>query len=122
MPLDTACIDHVQIAVPKGLEAECLAFYRQLFGFPELPKPRELQGRGVAWFRIGGLQLHAGIDPEPSAQSRRHIGFLVADLATARREVPAQRIRIDEASVADSVSRFFFREPAGNRIEIGQRG
>ena len=29
MPLKVIGIDHVQIAVPKTLEAECLAFYRE---------------------------------------------------------------------------------------------
>jgi hypothetical protein len=120
MPPHATYIDHTQIAVPTTLEAECMAFYRQMFGFPEIPKPRELQGRCGAWFQVGGRQLHVGIDPEPSPQSDRHIGFLTADLAIAKIEVLADGIRIDQASVADGVTWFFIRYP-GNRIEIGQR-
>lgn len=115
MSLDTA-IDHPQIAVPTALEAECVAFYRQLFGFPEIPKSQELQGRGSAWFQIE--RRHVGVDPEPSRQRKCH-GFLVPDLA--RREVLAQGIRINQASVADGLSWFFVADPAGNRIEIGHR-
>ena len=116
MPLDTVYMDHTQIAVPTALEAECPAFYHQLFGFPEIRRPQELQGRGSAWFQVG--RHHVGVDPEPSLQSKRH-GFLVPDLAG--REVLAHGIHINRASVADRTSRFFVRDPAGNRIEIGHR-
>ena len=116
MPLDTVYMDHTHITVPTALEAECRALYRQMFGFPESPKPQERQGRGSAWFQVG--RHHVGVDPEPSRQSKRH-GFLVPDLA--RREVLAQGIRIDRTSVADGLSRFFVGDPPGNRIEIGHR-
>jgi catechol 2,3-dioxygenase-like lactoylglutathione lyase family enzyme len=119
MPLDAACVDHIQITVPKALEAECVALYRQSLGSPEIPRPQELQGRSSAWFQVG--EHHVGIDPEASPESRRHIGFLVAGVTAARREVLAQGICLEEEDVADGRSRFFIRDPAGNRIEIGQR-
>ena len=121
MPLSITGIDHVQIAVPKALEAECLAFYRELFGFPEIPKPEELRGRGGAWFQVGGLQMHIGVDLEPSPKSKRHICFLVQDIAAAKPEVMRHGIVIEEDSVAEGLHRIFIRDPAGNRIEIGQR-
>lgn len=123
MPLETTGIDHVQIAVPTALEAECLAFYRQVFGFRELPKPEELRGRGGAWFEVvaGGMQMHVGVDPEPSPKSKRHICFLVSDVASARRDIEARGIPIEEESIAEGLHRIFIRDPAGNRIEIGQR-
>ncbi|HEX3944529.1 MAG TPA: hypothetical protein VHW69_10610 [Rhizomicrobium sp.] len=121
MPLHAVYIDHTQIAVPTTLEAERMAFYRQMFSFPDIPKPRELQGRCGAWFQVGGRQLHICVDPELLPQSERHIGFLTADLAIAKIEVLADGIRIDQTSVAGGVSWFFIRYPAGNRIEIGQR-
>lgn len=121
MPLSIVGIDHVQIAVPKVLEGECLAFYREVFGFREIPKPEELRGRGGAWFQVGNLQLHIGVDPEPSPRSKRHICFLVADMAAAKAEVARRGIPIEEESAAEGLSRIFIRDPAGNRIEIGQR-
>ena len=33
----------------------------------------------------------------------------------------AKGIAIEEESVAEGLSRFFIRDPAGNRVEIGQR-
>jgi catechol 2,3-dioxygenase-like lactoylglutathione lyase family enzyme len=121
MSLGITGIDHVQIAVPKALEAECLRFYREVFAFPEIPKPVELRGRGGAWFQVGALQMHIGVDPEPSPKSKRHICFLVNDLAAAKARVQARAVAIEEESVAEGLSRFFIRDPAGNRIEIGQR-
>ena len=121
MSLGITGIDHVQIAVPKALEAQCLKFYRKIFALPELPKPAELQARGGAWFQAGTIQMHVGIDPDASPKSKRHICFLTNDLAKAKAFILAQGIAIEEESVAEGLSRFFIRDPAGNRIEIGQR-
>ena len=129
MSLGITHIDHVQIAVPRSKEAACLKFYREVFQFPEIPKPDELRARGGAWFQVGALQMHIGVDPdivvdgEPVAapKSKRHICFLVEDLARAKAAVLAHGVAIEEESVAEGLSRFFVRDPAGNRIEIGQR-
>ena len=121
MSLGVIGIDHVQIAVPRAKEAECLACYREVFGFPEIPKPEELRTRGGAWFQVGSLQMHIGVDPEASPKSKRHVCFLVSDLAKAKAEIAARAVAIEEESVAEGLSRFFIRDPAVNRIEIGQR-
>ena len=113
-------IDHVQIAVPSVLERECLAFYREVLGLPEIPKPTELRSRGGAWFQIGAQQLHIGLDPGPSPESKRHVCLLVTDLSAARAEIVARGIAIEEESKAEGLARFFICDPAGNRLEIGQ--
>jgi catechol 2,3-dioxygenase-like lactoylglutathione lyase family enzyme len=114
-------IDHVQIAVPRALEAQCLVFYRDLLKLPELEKPEHLKARGGAWFQVGPTQMHIGIDPDASPRSKRHICFLVRDLAEARLEVASRGVTIEDEGVAEGLRRFFVRDPAGNRIEIGQR-
>ena len=121
MSLNITAIDHVQIAVPKAREAECLDFYRRVLGLPEIEKPAELKARGGAWFQLPNLQMHIGVDPEPSPKSKRHVCFLVTDLAAARVHIVANGIAIEEESTAEGLKRFFIRDPAGNRIEIGQR-
>jgi catechol 2,3-dioxygenase-like lactoylglutathione lyase family enzyme len=121
MSLGITGIDHVQIAVPKALEADCLKFYREVFAFPELEKPPELRARGGAWFQVGNIQMHIGVDPEASPKSKRHICFLTSDLAKAKTYVRSKGVAIEEESVAEGLARFFVRDPAGNRIEIGQR-
>jgi catechol 2,3-dioxygenase-like lactoylglutathione lyase family enzyme len=121
MPFQVIGIDHVQIAVPKTLEAECLAFYREILHLPEIPKPEDLRGRGGAWFRVGSFQIHIGLDQEPSPRSKRHICLLVDDLARARAELVSHGVHIEEESETEGLRRFFIRDPAGNRLEIGQR-
>ena len=124
MGLGITAIDHVQGAGPRAREAEALAFYRTVLGLTEIPKPEELRARGGAWFQTGNLQLHIGVDPDPErtqARSKRHVCFLVGDLAAAKRAVTAHGIAIEEESTAEGLSRFFIRDPADNRIEIGVR-
>jgi catechol 2,3-dioxygenase-like lactoylglutathione lyase family enzyme len=122
MSLGILGIDHVQIAVPKALEAECVAFYRNVLALPEIEKPEHLKARGGAWFQVGPTQMHVGIDAEPSPKSKRHVCFLVSDLAEARAAVVAQGVPLEDEGKAEGLIRFFVRDPAGNRIEIGQRG
>jgi catechol 2,3-dioxygenase-like lactoylglutathione lyase family enzyme len=126
MSLGILGIDHVQIAVPKACESEALRFYREIVALPEIPKPEELRSRGGAWFQAGNLQMHVGVDPDAGPQgtsikSKRHICFLVADLAAAKAHIVKHGVAIEEESVAEGLARFFIRDPAGNRIEIGQR-
>lgn len=121
MSLGILGIDHVQIAVPKALEDRCLAFYREVLRLPELEKPEHLKVRGGAWFQAGPTQMHIGIDPDASPKSKRHICFLVGDLAGAKAEILSRGVTIEEEGQAEGLRRFFVRDPAGNRIEIGQR-
>ena len=114
-------IGHVQIAVPKALETESIAFYRDVLGLAEIEKPADVKGRGGAWFRAGDIQLHIGIDPEGSPSSKRHVCFLVPDLDKARAAVRAAGLALEKDGPAKSLIRIFIRDPAGNRIEIGQR-
>ncbi len=109
------------MTVPRALEAECLAFYREVLALPEIPKPEELRARGGAWFQAGDIQFHIGVDPEPSPTSKRHVCFRVDDLAAARADAVAKGVTIESEGMAEGLRRFFIRDPAGNRIEIGQR-
>ena len=120
MSLGITGIDHVQVAVPKALEAECLKFYREIFAFPELAKPLELRMRGGAWFQVGTIQMHIGVDPDASPKSKRHICFLTSDLAKAKAAVVAHGVAVEEEGVAEGLSRFFVRDPGGNLLEITQ--
>jgi catechol 2,3-dioxygenase-like lactoylglutathione lyase family enzyme len=121
MSLGVIGIDHIQIAVPRAREAECLVFYRAFLGLAEIAKPAELRARGGAWFQLAGTQLHIGLDAEASPPSRRHICFLVEDVARARARAESQGVPVEEESEVDGLRRFFIRDPAGNRIEIAQR-
>ena len=74
-------LDHVQIAAPCGCEDAARAFYGDLLGLREVPKPAALAERGGAWFALGARgQLHIGVE-EPFAPARKaHPALAVADL------------------------------------------
>jgi hypothetical protein len=55
-------IDHVQLAMPPGQEERARAFYRDVLGLPETPKPPDLAKRGGCWFETDRVKVHLGID------------------------------------------------------------
>ncbi|HZQ80460.1 MAG TPA: hypothetical protein VFB25_00635 [Gaiellaceae bacterium] len=111
-------IDHVQVAAPPGCEAEARAFYGELLGLEELPKPESLAARGGCWFRAGKQELHVGVE-DPFAPARKaHPGLVVDDL-------DALAERLGEVTWDDSIPgtrRFHVVDPFGNRLEVRQGG
>lgn len=121
LSLGITAVDHVQITVPRAKEAEVLHFYRAVLGLTEIPKPEALRTRGGAWFQTDNIQIHIALEDDESAKSKRHVCFLVKDLGEARTTVTRHNIGIEEGGTAEGLSRFFIHDPAGNRLEIGQR-
>jgi catechol 2,3-dioxygenase-like lactoylglutathione lyase family enzyme len=114
-------VDHVQIAVPRTKEAACLAFYRDVLRLHEIEKPEELKARGGAWFQVGQIQVHIGVEDHESPTSKRHVCFLIKDLSAAEAWIRKHGLAIEPGGTAEGLTRFFICDPAGNRIEIGQR-
>jgi ribosomal protein S18 acetylase RimI-like enzyme len=109
-------IDHVQVAAPPGGEAAARAFYGDLLGLPELPKPERLRARGGVWFAVGDQQLHVGIE-EPFAVARKaHPALALARAA----ELRALAARLEEAghAVTWDGPRIYVADPFGNRLEL----
>ena len=121
MTFRITALDHVNIAIPRAREAEVLRFYREVLGLLEIPKPQELRARGGAWFEAGNAQIHISLEDIESPQSRRHVCVLVSDLDHARETMKRHNVAIEEGGTAEGLTRFFVRDPAGNRIEIGYR-
>jgi catechol 2,3-dioxygenase-like lactoylglutathione lyase family enzyme len=112
--------DHVQIAAPKGCEADARRFFGQLLGLPEVDKPEALRARGGVWFAVGEQQLHVGVE-EPFSPSRKaHIGFRIRperfDLLAARLGAAGAPVTWDGTLPPDR--RFYSEDPWGNRIEF----
>jgi catechol 2,3-dioxygenase-like lactoylglutathione lyase family enzyme len=113
-------IDHVQVAAPPGCESQARAFYGELLGMEEVPKPETLPNRAGCWFRAGAQELHVGVE-EPFAPARKaHPGFVVEDLAAliARLRAAGTELRPDEA--LPGVERCHATDPFGNRLELRQ--
>jgi catechol 2,3-dioxygenase-like lactoylglutathione lyase family enzyme len=117
-------IDHVQVTVPRELEADAVRFYGEVLGLERIPKPTEAAKRGGAWFRHGGMQVHVAVedvDAQAHRGSKRHVCYVVASLAVAERALRAAGVEIlADPNPEPGWPRFYVRDPGGNRIEIAE--
>lgn len=122
MTLNISAIDHLQVTVPPALEKAAMDFYGRVLGLNQIEKPAPLSGRGGAWYQVGSCQMHLSLEPDPrNESSKRHVCYLVPDLDEAKAKLIAEGLTItDETTEPNGLKRFFVRDPANNRVEIGQ--
>ena len=114
---------HVNVTVPRALEAEAKHFYGVVMGLKEVPKPETSRGRGGAWYQLGSLQLHLSIEEVlgENCISKRHVCYTVSDLAQAEEIFRRAGVEIIPDDLpTPGWSRFYVRDPGGNRLEIAQ--
>jgi len=99
-------IDHVQLAMPAGQEEKARAFYINILGFTEIPKPPELAKRGGAWFQSENVQLHLGIESDFRSARKAHPAFIVDDLNAIVEKV-------QRAGLTPSLKRFSVQDMNG---------
>lgn len=115
-------IDHVQIAMPPGEEQRARAFYVNLLGFTEIPKPGALAKRGGAWFESGTTQLHLGVEPDFRPARKAHPAFIVDDLDGLIARIKNAGHEMDTSQPAlDGFKRAHVFDPFGNRIELMEK-
>jgi len=115
-------IDHVQIALPIGGEESARAFYMDVLGFTEIPKPAELAKRGGLWFRSENVQLHLGIEPNFQPARKAHPAFIVNDLNSFIAKAENAGFRTDTSQPPlGGFKRAHVFDPFGNRIELMER-
>ncbi len=113
-------IDHVQLAMPAGAEAQARAFYGQGLGLRELPKPAGLAGRGGCWFAAGQAQIHLGVEADFRPARKAHPALLAGDLEAAIAHLEGLGIEVRRDEAIAGVRRFFVDDPFGNRVEVIQ--
>lgn len=111
-------IDHVQLAMPPGREAEARTFYRDLLGISETQKPPNLAARGGCWFEDGPLKVHLGVDSEFRPARKAHPALLVEDLPSLVARLRAAGVAVREDEPLDGYCRVYADDPFGNRIEL----
>lgn len=111
-------LDHVQLAMPAGMESTAREFYVGVLGLVEESKPSNLAVRGGVWFRGGTLRLHLGVEPDFRSARTAHPAILVNGLA----ELAARCRAAGFAPVSDEplvgFDRVYVFDPFGNRIEL----
>jgi catechol 2,3-dioxygenase-like lactoylglutathione lyase family enzyme len=118
-----AQIHHVNVTVPKSLEDAAKHFYGVVMGLEEVLKPEDSRKRGGAWYQLGSLQLHLSIEAElgENCISKRHVCYTVSDLAQAEQRFRNAGVEIIPDDLpTPGWSRFYVRDPGGNRLEIAQ--
>jgi catechol 2,3-dioxygenase-like lactoylglutathione lyase family enzyme len=115
-------LEHVNILIPAGREAEGRAFYGDLVGLPEIPQPEALVALGGCWFSLGSQALHLGAADPFVPAIKAHIALLVEDLDEAVRRFSAAGVVVRPDSRVPHVRRFYVSDPFGNRLEFIQHG
>jgi len=111
-------IDHVQLAMPPGKEAEARAFYEGVLGIPEVPKPPNLAKRGGCWFEQGILKVHLGVDNDFHPARKAHPAFLLDDLDALKAFLAAAGYAFKADEPLEGCDRIHVDDPFGNRIEL----
>jgi catechol 2,3-dioxygenase-like lactoylglutathione lyase family enzyme len=111
-------IDHVQLAMPPGQEEEARAFYGDVLGISEVPKPPHLAKRGGCWFEQGALKVHLGVESEFKPARKAHPAFIVSDLGALVTRLQTRGYRVVEDEPLDGYNRRYVDDPFGNRIEL----
>jgi ribosomal protein S18 acetylase RimI-like enzyme/catechol 2,3-dioxygenase-like lactoylglutathione lyase family enzyme len=112
------CIDHVQLAMPPGREADVRAFYAGALGLREVPKPAELAARGGCWFEHGPLRVHLGVEADFRPARKAHPAFRVAGLDALVARCRAQGFAASAVEQRGGERRAYLDDPFGNRIEV----
>jgi catechol 2,3-dioxygenase-like lactoylglutathione lyase family enzyme len=111
-------IDHVQLAMPPGEEAKARAFYADLMGMTEVPKPLELAKRGGCWFGSGEVQIHLGVEPDFRPAKKAHPALRCRNYEVLLQRLQDSGIGVSEPDDLPGVRRCHVHDPFGNRIEL----
>lgn len=113
-------LDHIQLAMPPGGEAEAVTFYECLLGISQVPKPSHLADRGGCWFEDGDVKVHLGVDTSFHPATKAHPAFIVDDVRGLAQRLTAAGHRVLDDEPLDGFDRVYVYDPFGNRIELMQ--
>lgn len=110
-------LDHVLVAMPRDGEERARAFYGDVLGMQEMPKPEALAARSGLWYRCGSQMLHLGVEADFSPAHKAHPALLISDLAALRERLQALGSSIVDDELLPGFDRFYTEDPFGNRLE-----
>ena len=111
-------LDHVQLAMPPGREADARAFYEGVLGIPEVVKPENLRARGGCWFELGAVKVHLGVESDFHPARKAHPAFLVDDLPAFTEAMTHAGFAVTTDEPLEGYDRVYVSDPFGNRIEL----
>ena len=111
-------LHHVQLAMPRGREDAARAFYANVLGFTERPKPPNLAARGGAWFKAGSAEVHLGVEDDFRPAKKAHPALLVEGLSELARRCAAAGFPCVNDEPLPGYDRLYVADPFGNRLEL----
>jgi hypothetical protein len=113
-------IDHVQLSMPPGPEAEARAeaFFVDLLGLPRVPKPPELAVRGGCWFEQGSVKVHLGVEEDFRPARKAHPALVVSHLDELCSLLDQSGHPTRRAEDVPGRPQWYVDDPFGNRIEL----
>lgn len=111
-------IDHVQLAMPSGREAEAQAFYEGLLGVQRVPKPPHLEVRGGCWFESDAVKIHLGVEDPFRPARKAHPALMVDGLAALVERLQAAGVTVRDDEPLEGYHRVYVDDPFGNRLEL----
>jgi hypothetical protein len=111
-------VDHVQLAAPPGSEDLLRAYYVDVLGMTEIPKPPVLAARGGCWFQAGAVQLHLGIESDFRPARKAHPGLRVTGITAYADRLAALGVPVTWDDNLPGHHRFYSEDPVGNRLEF----
>ena len=116
-------LDHLQLAMPRGREADARAFYGGILGLPELQKPPNLAVRGGVWFALGPQQLHLGVEEEFRPARKAHPALVGAAIfVVCARGWNRHGFKPYDDEPLAGYERFYVADPFGNRLRTSGAG
>ena len=123
-------LDHVQLAMPEGGDADAIHFYQHLLGIPHRPKPPHLAVRGGCWFEQqvnkdannnnnnNTVKIHLGVDPNFVPAKKAHPALIVQDLGALVQRLQTAKVPVRRDEPLPGYDRVYVEDPFGNRIEL----
>jgi catechol 2,3-dioxygenase-like lactoylglutathione lyase family enzyme len=118
-------IHHVQLACPPGTEDVLRAFYRDVLGLVEKPKPPALAARGGCWFASPeglseprDIEIHLGVERDFRPARKAHPGLLWPALDELAGRLSAAGYPVEWSDELPGYRRFYTADPHGNRLEF----
>jgi catechol 2,3-dioxygenase-like lactoylglutathione lyase family enzyme len=113
-------LDHVQLAMPPGreAEAEAEAFYAGLLGLTRKSKPEPMASRGGCWFESGPVAVHLGVEEDFRPARKAHPALAVRDLPALEAVLQGAGVSVRPNPDAAPGRGSYVDDPFGNRIEL----
>lgn len=112
-------IDHVQLAMPIGMEETARGFFVGMLRFEEIAKPEILAKRGGAWFKSGPVAIHLGVDPDFRPAKKAHPALRCANYEALLDRLSQLGVSVIHDDIPfEGCRHCYIADPFGNRIEI----